>query len=319
MTKLDISVLVCGSLAFDTLIVLDDKFKLSQPSGSEMPHNQNVYHVVPDLRREFGGCAGNLAYNLTLLTVPAVPVGTVGTDFALYSNWLDSNCIPRDRIMVVEHSYTAQTFVVLDMDDNRITAFHPGAMDFSHFNRLPPNITATLGVIAPDSMEGMRTHAQQFVEAMVPYLLYPGNSLRHMDSDDILGLSELAQWAVFNRREWAQVEHLTGLTPAQMGARMQAVILNLDKDGAIIYAHDAQYQIPPPAHHELNDLSGADDAFCAGLVYGLAHEIDWETAGRIATLMWYIKARHHGTQRHHFTMEGFKHMFKRTFGYALIT
>jgi adenosine kinase len=311
------TILVSGSLAFDTTIEVDDKFRTQccDEFGSKA---LDAYHIVPDLRRDFGGGAGNICYNLSLLAREAIPVATVGTDFDAYAKWLDEHRICRDCIMTMEHNYTAQNFVIRDMDDNRITAFHPGAMDFSHFNRLPRRIDSKLAVIAANGFDAMRLHAQQLSEMLVPFVFYPANSLRYMTKEDVNDLVDMAHWAFFSRREWKKTQELTGLTPEQMSARLEALIINNGTDGVDIYTQDTRYQIPPIPIKNIYDLVGAEDAFCAGLVYGLEADIDWDTTGRIASLMWLIKVGFHGTQKHHFSPVSFKQLFKRTFGYALI-
>lgn len=312
------SILICGSLAFDTIMVLDDKIKL--PTGSPTPASAlDMYFFVPDLRREFGGCAGNIAYNLRLLEHKAFPMGTVGGDFITYASWLDKNAIPRDYIKVIEHSYTAQTYITQDMDDNKITAFHPGAMNFSHFNSIPHNVKIKLGIVAPDSQEGMLAHARQFSQLGIPFLFYPSHSLNQMLTDEVLELIELSTWMVLTEDEALKLEQRLSLNTEQLAKRVEALIIGRGLQGAVIHADGVPYQIPTPRPKAIHDPGGCDDAFCAGLVYGLHSDIDWETTGRIASLMWAIKAEHHGTQSHRFTLSGFKNLFKRIFGYALIS
>ncbi|MCP4696390.1 MAG: carbohydrate kinase family protein [Gammaproteobacteria bacterium] len=310
------SVLICGSLAYDTAMAFNEKFRLHECSAEKSP--QTLYFMVPDLRRSHGGCAGNIAYNLSLLGKNALPMGTVGNDFAPYAEWLDSCGIARDYIMQIEHTFTAQMFVTQDMDDSKIIAFHPGAMNFSHYNQVPLNKNISLGVIAPDGYEGMRIHTQQFIEAGIPIIFYPHIRVSELDGDDLLEFIEQAAWIVINKEEWPEMQRLTGLTAEQIAARVQAVIVNQGAEGAFIYAGDICYQTAGLTPRPINDLSGSDDAFCAGLLYGLLNDIDWETTGGIATLMWAITAEHHGTQTHTFSLEKFKSLFEKVFGYALI-
>jgi len=311
------AILVCGSLAFDTVMVLSDKLRMTQ--AAEKGQILNLYFLVPDLRRSYGGCAGNIAYNLKLLGKTAWPMGTVGTDFTPYAIWLDKQGINRQHIKVIEHNYTAQTYITHDVDDNRITAFHPGAMNLSHVNPVPVNPAITLGVIAPDSEEGMQIHAQQFCENGTPFLYYPGHSLHQILGEDILSYIEQASWMVLNTEEWALVTRKTGLTEEQLASRLRALIINRGQDGATFYSLGVCYKTPGVPLKNLQDASGCDDAFCAGLLYGLANDIDWETTGRIASLIWAITAEHHGTQHHHFSLDAFKSLFRQAFGYALFT
>jgi adenosine kinase len=306
-------VLVCGSLAYDTVIVYNDKLKFNGAG-----HKADVYFIVPDLQRGFGGCAGNIAYNLKLLGKTSYPVGTVGTDFGTYAEWLGSCGISCEYIKQIEHNLTAQSFVLQDANDNRVTAFHPGAMNFSHFNRLPRNRAFAAAVLAPDGFDGMLIHMRQLAEANLPMLFYPGIGMLQMHGDDLLGFIEQARWMVLDENEKVYVEKYTGLGIDRLAERLDALVINCGQDGALIYANGARHQIPGCKPRQIHDLTGCDDAFCAGLLYGLLGDIDWETTGRIATLMWSIKAEHHGTQRHSFTFDNFKALYRKVFGYALI-
>ncbi len=314
-------ILVCGSLAFDTTIVLNEKLKLQPSQEADAFGNTNfdLYFMVPDLRREFGGCAGNIAYNLNLLNKEALPMGTVGADFGLYAHWLDKQRISRDCIREMEHSYTAQSYIVHDMDDNKLTAFHPGAMNFSHYNRVPTHLLVELAVIAPDGDNGMRMHAQQLVQTGIPFLFYPGYSLAQTFGEDILSFIEQSSWMVIHEEDLEFIRAETGLTEQQLAQRVRALVINRGERGAVVFSAGVEYQVPGYTPKHIFDESGCDDAFCAGLLYGLANDIDWETTGRIASLMWGIKAEHHGTQQHTFSLNSFKNLFKDTYGYALIS
>ncbi len=313
-------ILVCGSLAFDTTIVLNEKLK-TPPVSVDAFGQKNFawYFMVPDLRRDFGGCAGNIAYNLKLLGKEALPMGTVGADFELYANWLSKNGISRDHIREMEHSYTAQTYIIQDTDDNKLTAFHPGAMNFSHYNRVPMDKKIELAVIAPDGENGMRMHAQQLVQAGIPFLFYPGYSLKQIFSEDILGFIEQSAWMVVHQEDLSFIRSETGLSEQQIAERVRALIINRGEQGAVIHSAGVEYPVPGCTPKNMFDAAGCDDAFCAGLLYGLANDIDWETSGRIASLLWCIKAEHHGTQQHKFTLDGIKSLFQKTYGYALIS
>lgn len=314
------SVLVCGSLAYDTVMVCDDKFKLQYSAGEPLEEGEGLefYYTVPDMRRSFGGCAGNIAYNLKLLDKEAEPMAVVGHDFTAYANWLDSKKISRKRVMEVEHSYTAQTFITQDMDDSRIVTFHPGAMNFSHMNRIPEDGLFQLGVIGSDGIEGMHSHAHQMAEKLIPYIFYPGHSLHQLTGDDVLSFMQLAQWMILSRKEAKKIQQLTGLTLEQLAERVDALVVNNGRQGADIYTAEAKYQTPCPKPSHIYDYSGCEDAFCAGMVYSLLGDLDWETAGRIASLLWVVAIQHHGTQSHIFKMEKFKNLFQQAFGYALL-
>jgi len=313
------SILICGVLSYDTVMVFNDKFKYHISQDHVQGQEEiDIYFMVPDLRRQFGGCAGNIAYNLNLLGADPLIMATVGADFNHYAEWLDKQNIKRDYIAVVEHSYTAQTFVTIDMDDNHITAFHPGAMNFSSTNQVWQAKEATIGIVCSESADAMMIHALQFVEAGIPFIFDPGQSVQLFDGDELLKFLEQAQWILLNRKEWQIVHQRTGLSAEQVAMRVQALIITQEAQGAMIYTQETRYNIPAAKAKAVNDPTGCSDAFCAGILYGLAKEIDWETTGRIAALMGAIKVEHHGTQNHTVTLDLFKARFKKNFGYALI-
>ncbi|OQW91334.1 MAG: carbohydrate kinase family protein [Beggiatoa sp. IS2] len=311
------SVLICGSLTYDTIMVFNDKFK-HHLLPAEPLAGFDIYFVVPDLRRQFGGSAGNIAYSLKILGAEPFPMSAVGMDFGPYAEWLDNHGIQRDYITIIDHSYTAQTFVTIDMDDSLITAFHPGALSFSHYNQVSHTHGMQLGTVSAGAAESMMAHALQFVEAGIPFVFDPGRSIMQFDGDELMKFIEHASWILVNQHEWQLMAKHTGLSPAQIAKRIRALIVTLGAEGALIYTQDTRYQIPAAQAKAVNDMTGCGDAFCAGLLYGLLKDIDWETTGRIATLMGAIKVEHHGSQNHTFTLDLFKARFKKNFGYALI-
>lgn len=310
------SALICGFLSYDTVMVLDNKFRqLLLPNSVQ---TFDIHFTVPDLRRQFGGSAGNIAYNLKHLGVEAFPMATVGIDFDAYAHWLDSHKINRRYLTKIEHCYTAQTFITVDMDDNQMTAFHPGAMSFSHCNRVSPIKGISIGTVSADDAEAMLLHAAQFSELGIPFVFDPGQTLKNFDGDDLLKFLEQASWILVNQQEWQIMQQRTGVSPQQAAKRVRAVIITQGFEGAVIYTQGTYYQIPNASVKAVNDSRGCSNAFCAGLLYGLLKDIDWETTGRIATLMGAIKVEHHGSQTHSFSLDAFKAQFKKDFGYALI-
>ncbi|EIJ44331.1 sugar kinase, ribokinase [Beggiatoa alba B18LD] len=308
--------LICGFFAYDTVMVFNEKFK--HHILLDNMQTLDAHFTLPDLRREFSGCAGNIAYNLKLLGGSPLPMATVGTDFAPYAERLEHLNIPRDCITAVDHSYTAQRFISLDMDDNRITAFHPGAMTFSNTNRISKAKDVKLGTISLDNIDAMRIHALQYTEANTPFIFDPAHYIFEFDGDDLLKFIEQAAWILVDEKECKYMEQQTGLNPQQIAQRVDALIIMQGANGATVFAEGARYQIPHPPVRAMNDINACRDAFCAGVLYGLSKEADWETTGRIATLLWAIKVEHHGAQNHTFTNEIFKTRFKKSFGYALI-
>lgn len=305
--------LICGSFAYDTIMIFHDKFK--HHILPEQVHILNVSFLVPELRREFGGCAGNIAYNLNLLGGKAVPMGTVGSDFTPYATWMDNHQICRDHVKIVENSYTAQAFITTDMDDNQITAFHPGAMNFSHHNKISDAQGIELGIISPDGRDGMIQHAQQFVEAGIPFIFDPGQGMPMFNGDDLKQFIEKATWATFNDYEWQLMHERTGLTTEQVANHLKGLIITKGAEGAVIYSGDKVYQIPTAKPQAIKDPTGCGDAFRGGLLYGLMNGMDWETTGRIASLMGAMKIEVAGTQNHFFNLDEFKARFQQNFSY----
>lgn len=309
------SALICGSIAFDTIMVFHDQFK--NHILPEQVHILNVSFLVPDLRREFGGCAGNIAYNLGLLGGEGKPMGTVGSDFAPYAEWMDQAGISRDHVRVIDGSYTAQAYITTDQDDNQITAFHPGAMNSAHEVKVSESTDCTIGIVSPDGRQGMIEHAEQFAETGTPFIFDPGQGMPMFDGDSLLKFVDQATWLAFNDYEAKLMQERTGLSPEQMAQRAEAVIITRGGEGSSIYTRDKVYEIPVASALSLEDPTGCGDAYRSGLLYGLMNDMDWDTTGRIAALMGAIKIEHAGTQNHKFTRDEFDIRFKQTFGYAL--
>ena len=309
------SVLICGSIAYDTIMVFHDKFK--NHILPDKVHILNVSFLVPDMRREYGGCAGNIAYNLKLLGDNPIPMATVGGDFDPYGAWMEKHAIPTHHIRTIEHIYTAQAFITTDMDDNQITAFHPGAMNFAHENNINDVSNVKLGIVSPDGRDGMIAHAQQFADANIPFIFDPGQGMPMFDKDDLLKFIDLATWVTVNDYEAQLMQERTGLTPHEIAQRVEAMVVTLGAKGSTIYRGEHRIDIPAAKTHRVSDPTGCGDAFRAGLLHGITHDMDWENIGRIASLMGAIKIEHNGTQNHSFTKEEFAQRFKESFGHDL--
>lgn len=308
------SALICGSMAYDTIMVFHDRFR--NHILPEQVHILNVSFLVPDLRREYGGCAGNIAYNLKLLGQDPLPMATVGKDFEPYAQWLAYCGIRRDYVRTVEDSYTAQAYITTDMDDNQITAFHPGAMSFSHLNRVPTDAGIRIGIVAPDGKEGMIQHARQFAEAGIPFIFDPGQGMPMFTGEELLELVDLANWVALNDYEARLMQERTELAPERIAERVDAVIVTRGAGGSSIYAAGVCQQIPAAKARREVDPTGCGDAYRAGLIYGLLEDLDWATTGRIASLMGAIKIETAGTQNHAFSMAEFRDRFRDEFDYV---
>jgi adenosine kinase len=307
--------LMCGSFAYDTIMVFHDKFK--NHILPDKVHILNVSFLVPEMRREFGGCAGNIAYNLNLLGGEGFPMGTVGKDFEPYAKWMEQCGIDRRYVKVIEEEYTAQAYITTDMDDNQITAFHPGAMGLSHYNEVSHAEGISVGMVSPDGREGMVEHATQFAEAGIPFVFDPGQGLPMFDGDDLVRFIEQASWVTVNDYESQLMQERTGLSAHEIAERVEAFVITRGAEGSLVYTAKKRIEIPAAKAHVLADPTGCGDAYRGGLLYGLMNGMDWESTGRVAALMGAIKIEHHGTQNHKFSRDEFNARFKETFGYCL--
>jgi adenosine kinase len=301
-------------MAFDTIMVFHDRFK--NHILPEQVHILNVSFLVPELRREFGGCAGNIAYNLKLLGGEPLPMATVGQDFQPYAQWLSYCGVSQEFIRTVDDSYTAQAYITTDMDDNQITAFHPGAMSFAHLNTVPTDRGIRLGIVAPDGKDGMIEHARQFAEAEIPFIFDPGQGMPMFNGEELLQFVELADWITLNDYEAQLMQERTGLGPEQLARKVRALIVTKGGNGSLIYADGACLEIPPAKPKAVLDPTGCGDAYRAGLLYGLGEGLDWAATGRIASLMGAIKVETAGTQNHAFTPTEFRERYRDNFGHG---
>jgi adenosine kinase len=304
--------IISGSLAFDTIMLFNARFR--DHILPEQVHILNVSFLVPELRKEYGGCAGNIAYNLALLGERGMPLATVGADFEPYAQWLAQQRVPSDYIRVVPDSYTAQAYITTDADDNQITAFHPGAMTQAHMVEVPAQIGARIGVVAPNGREGMIAHAAQFHAAGIPFIFDPGQGLPMFDGDELLAFVDQASWVAVNDYESQLLQERTGLPIGSLAQRVEALIVTRGAEGSVIYRGGRRLEIPAVAATAVVDPTGCGDAYRAGLLYGLLKGLEWEVTGRIAALMGSIKVAHHGTQNHRFTLDEFRQRYRQAFG-----
>ena len=307
--------LICGSLAYDTVMVFPGRFR--EHILPESIHMLNVSFLVPSMKRNFGGCSGNIAYNLRLLGGEGAPMATVGTDFGVYAQWLTDCGVRTDHVLTIEGEFTAQAFITTDLDANQINAFHPGAMDHSHRNQVPLDAGVTLGVIAPDGREGMLAHSMQFAAAGVPVLFDPGQQLPRFDRAELLGFVERSRWIAVNDYEAQLLRDRTGEDIAMLAKQVDALIITRGAQGSVIMTGGREIAIPAARPDAVVDPTGCGDAYRAGLIYGLMQGLDWETTGRIASLLGALKIAHAGTQNHRFTAVEFAARFRAAFGRAI--
>jgi adenosine kinase len=311
------SALICGSLAYDTIMVFSGQFK--NEILPDKVHILNVAFLVPELRREFGGTAGNIAYNLKMLGGEPLPMATVGKDFSSYADWLDQNQISRAYVKTILEAYTAQAYITTDLDDNQITAFHPGAMSFAHTQDIASAIKAgvKIGALSPDGREAMLLHATQFAEAGLPFIFDPGQGLPMFAGEELKDFIEKATYVAVNDYESEMLMDRTGWTLKEVADQVDALIVTRGSKGSQIFTKGKLYEIPTASAHSLADPTGCGDAYRGGILYGLLNGIDWETTGRIASLLGAIKIERPGPQNHYVTPEEFRARFKKEFRYDL--
>jgi adenosine kinase len=307
--------LICGSAAYDNIMVFEDSFK--NHILPDKIHILNVAFLVPKLRREFGGCATNISYNLKLLGENPLPMATVGQDFEPYRKWLKKHGIRQDHIRALDKVFTAQAFITTDLSSNQIIAFHPGAMNYSEKNKVSDAKGVKIGMVSPDGRTGMIKHAEQFARKKIPFIFDPGQGMPMFNGDDLRKFIEQATWVTVNDYEWELLKDRTGWDVKDITARVDALIITLGAKGSEIHTKDRSYTIPAAKPKSVEDPTGCGDAYRAGLLYGLLRKLDWETTGRIASLMGAIKIEHQGPQNHTFTLQQFKKRYKAAFGHAL--
>ena len=309
------SALICGSLAYDTIMVFQDQFK--NHILPDQVHILNVAFLVPRMRKEFGGCAGNIAYNLRLLGGDPLPMATVGQDFGPYRRHFENCGVRLDCVREIEDLYTAQAFITTDLDDNQITAFHPGAMMRSAENHVRDVAGVEFGIVAPDSREAMLQHAGEFAERGVPFIFDPGQAMPLFNGEEFRALIEQAQYVTVNDYESQLLQQRTGWSEAEIARRVQAYIVTRGPNGSLIHTARQTIEIPPAHERRVSDPTGCGDAYRAGLIFGIMKGMDWPTTGRIASLMGALKIEHPGTQNQRFSYDEFAEQFRQQFGYAL--
>jgi adenosine kinase len=305
--------LICGSVAYDTILVFPDRFKAH--ILPDKLHTLNVSFLVPDMRREYGGCAANIAYGLNLLGDRGIAMATAGEDFSPYRERMVSQGLSVEHIKVIDGTFTAQAFITTDLDDNQITAFHPGAMQFAHLNRVTDaGSGVTLGIVAPDGRQAMIEHAAQFEASLIPFIFDPGQGLPMFGGDELKTFIRQARWVAVNDYEWGMLQQKTGLTAAEVASQVEALIVTKGPEGSIIYTEGRTMAIPAATPKAVVDPTGCGDAYRAGLIHGLLRGLDWETIGRTASLMGAIKIESRGPQNHRFTRTDFDRRFRDNFG-----
>ena len=308
------STLICGSIAYDNIMVFHDRFK--NHILPEQIHILNVAFLVPEMRREFGGCAGNIAYNLKLLGGDPLIMAAVGDDAAPYLARLDGLGLPRTHVRHIADTFTAQAFITTDLDDNQITAFHPGAMSFSHQNRIADTTGVTLAIVAPDGRDGMLEHARDLAAAKISFVFDPGQGMPMFSGDELMQFMTLAEYACFNDYEAKLLCDRTGHSLQQLAHEVKALIVTRGGAGSHIYADGVCHEIPCVEADAVVDPTGCGDAYRSGLLYGIAEGWDWEKTGRLAALMGAIKVAQRGGQNHQQSRDDIAGRYAEAFGHS---
>ena len=268
------SAVICGSLAFDTIMTFEGRF--SEQILPDQLHILNVSFLVPALRREFGGCAGNIAYSLQQLGGTPLPMATVGSDGADYVARMTAQGISTEFVRQVGDAYTAQAMIMTDRDNNQITAFHPGAMMQAHISRIEARSDIKLGIISPDGRDAMLQHAEQFKAAGIPFVFDPGQGLPMFDGQELAHFVELASWVTVNDYEARMLSERTGLSCAELSRRVQGLVVTLGAQGCEVWMDGEKTAVPPVKAEAVVDPTGCGDAFRGALLYGL--EQGWSLA-----------------------------------------
>ena len=309
------STLICGSIAFDSIMVFHDRFR--NHILPEQIHILNVSFLVPEMRREFGGCAGNIAYNLKLLGGNPMPMATVGQDFGPYREHFQAIGIPLDHVKEIVDLYTAQAFITTDLDDNQITAFHPGAMMRSYENHVKDVKDVAFGIVGPDGYEAMLQNSEEFAGANIPFIFDPGQAMPLYNGKELTQMIEQATYVTVNDYESSLLQERTGLSEKQIADRVQAYLITRGPKGSEVHTRNGMLQIPAATAMRVVDPTGCGDAYRAGLIFGWMNGMDMATTGRIASLMGALKIEHLGPQNQRFTYDEFAEQFRQQFGYSL--
>ncbi|BEP44771.1 MULTISPECIES: carbohydrate kinase family protein [Variovorax] len=265
---------ICGSLAFDTIMTFEGRF--ADQILPDQLHILNVSFLVPTLRRDFGGCAGNIAYSLNALGGTALPMATLGSDGATYLERMRSLGISTEFVRQLDDTFTAQAMIMSDVDNNQITAFHPGAMQQAHVTKVAAREDIKLGIIAPDGRDAMLQHAEQFAAAGIPFVFDPGQGLPMFDGEALRHFVDLASWVVVNDYEGKMLSQRTGWSLAEISRRVRGLVVTLAAEGCEIWTDGEREHVPGVVATEVVEPTGCGDAWRGALLFGL--EKGWPLA-----------------------------------------
>jgi adenosine kinase len=305
-------ILVTGSIAYDTIMVFPDRFR--NHLLPDQLHILNICFLTPEMRREYGGTAGNIAYNLRLLGEEALVMATVGEDIDPYLRRLDAQGIGTRLLRKVPGQFTAQGFITTDLDNNQITNFHPGAMNYAHENHVTAELGAGLAIISPDGKEGMLQHSRECARHGVPFMFDPGQGLPMFDGKELAEMVRLADYVAVNDYEGKMLEEKTGRKLEDLAGEVKALVCTLGAEGSLILAGGKRHEVPGIKAEKVVDPTGCGDAYRAGLLYGIAHGWELPLAGRLGSVLGAIKIAHRGAQNHAPSREEIENRFRGAFG-----
>jgi len=292
------AVLICGSLAFDTIMTFEGRF--ADQILAEQLHILNVSFLVPSLRRDFGGCAGNIAYSLNLLGGKALPMATLGSDGGDYLERLMQQGIDTRFVRQVQDTYTAQAMIMTDMDNNQITAFHPGAMMQAHRNRVENSVAhdIRIGIVAPDGREAMLAHAREFHAAGIPFVFDPGQGLPMFSGEELRHFVDLASWVTVNDYEGRMLCERTGLDCAQLSMRVRGLVVTLGAAGCEVWEAGSKTLVPSAPPKQVVDPTGCGDAWRGALLFGLEQGWPLARCAALGNRMGALKVASRGPQNY---------------------
>jgi adenosine kinase len=293
---------ICGSLAFDTIMTFEGRF--AEQILPDQLHILNVSFLVPALRRDFGGCAGNIAYSLKLLGGTPLPMAALGTDGAGYLERMKQLGISTEFVREVQGAYTAQAMIMTDRDNNQITAFHPGAMSQAHLTRIRARGDIRLGIISPDGRDAMVQHAAQFREAGIPFVFDPGQGLPMFDGRELAQFIEQSTWVTVNDYEGKMLCERTGFSEAEISKRTQGLVVTLGGEGCEVWIGGEKRAVPPVKARAVVDPTGCGDAWRGALLFGLEQGWSLERCAALGNQVGALKIASRGPQN--YTLAGLK-------------
>ncbi|MBK7050303.1 MAG: carbohydrate kinase family protein [Rhodoferax sp.] len=288
--------IICGSLAFDTIMNFEGRF--SEQILPDQLHILNVSFLVPALRRDFGGCAGNIAYALKQLGGTPLPMATVGLDGGTYIERMKSQGISTEFVRTIDDSYTAQAMIITDVDNNQINGFHPGAMNFAHLTKIAARADIKLGIVAPDGRDAMLQHAEQFAAAQIPFVFDPGQQLPRFDGNELRALVGQASWVSVNDYEGKMLSDRTGWSSAEISRQVRGLIVTLGAQGCEVWVDGEKTLVAPVEAAAVVDPTGCGDAYRGALLFGLEQGWPLTRCAALGNHLGSLKIAHRGPQNY---------------------